>query len=151
MKTKVEDALSELGNLANSPHANIIKLPNISASVPQLRGYCWITRSWLYYLISLKTRKPGRKIKKTKYSKVLGSVNPVLREGNSDRRAPKAVKNFAKAHPHSMSAVCWFKKKSRQWKMVILRKWKIHNHYRTTDVKIRGKDGNTTVLKKHAT
>jgi isocitrate dehydrogenase len=89
----VEDALSELGNLA-SPHANIIKLPNISASVPQsiaeLQDHG--------YTIPNFPEDPKPKKKKIKIFKVLGSaVNPVLREGNSDRRAPKAVKNFAKA------------------------------------------------------
>ncbi len=98
---QVEDALAELGQLANTPEANIIKLPNISASIPQLQGAIKELQSQGYNIPSY----PGDESTKAKYAKVLGSaVNPVLREGNSDRRAPKAVKNYAKKHPHSMGA-----------------------------------------------
>ncbi|WP_338410571.1 NADP-dependent isocitrate dehydrogenase [uncultured Flavobacterium sp.] len=104
---KVADSLSELGLLATQPEANIIKLPNISASVPQLKEAIAELQSQGYKIPNLpedaKTDEE-RAIKAT-YAKVLGSaVNPVLREGNSDRRAPKAVKNYAKAHPHTMGA-----------------------------------------------
>jgi isocitrate dehydrogenase len=106
----VEDALSELGNLANSPHANIIKLPNISASVPQLKEAIAELQDHGYTIPNFpedpKTRKKRKEIK-AKYSKVLGSaVNPVLREGNSDRRAPKAVKNFANTSSFDGCLVC---------------------------------------------
>ncbi|HBK84373.1 MAG TPA: NADP-dependent isocitrate dehydrogenase, partial [Flavobacterium sp.] len=102
---KVEDALTELGELATKPEANIIKLPNISASVPQLKAAIAELQSQGYALPNFPEDPQTEEEKKIKatYAKVLGSaVNPVLREGNSDRRAPKAVKNYAKAHPHSM-------------------------------------------------
>ncbi len=104
---KVADALSELGQLATQPDANIIKLPNISASVPQLKEAIAELQSQGYAIPNFpeETNTDEEKAIKAKYAKVLGSaVNPVLREGNSDRRAPKAVKNYAKAHPHSMGA-----------------------------------------------
>jgi isocitrate dehydrogenase len=104
---KIGDALTELGNLANTPDANIIKLPNISASVPQLKEAINELQK-LGYAIPNFPEVPQTEEEKTikaKFAKVLGSaVNPVLREGNSDRRAPKAVKNYAKKHPHSMGA-----------------------------------------------
>ncbi|MCO6175953.1 NADP-dependent isocitrate dehydrogenase [Flavobacterium sp. NRK F10] len=104
---KVNDALSELGQLATTPEANIIKLPNISASVPQLKAAITELQSQGYAVPNFpeEPKNDEEKAIKAKYAKVLGSaVNPVLREGNSDRRAPKAVKNYAKAHPHSMGA-----------------------------------------------
>ncbi|MBW3519324.1 NADP-dependent isocitrate dehydrogenase [Flavobacterium sp. NKUCC04_CG] len=104
---KTEDALSELGDLANTPEANIIKLPNISASVPQLKEAIAELQKHGYAIPSFpeEPKTAAEKEIKNRYSKVLGSaVNPVLREGNSDRRAPKAVKNFAKVNPHSMGA-----------------------------------------------
>jgi isocitrate dehydrogenase len=104
---KVADALSELGQLATEPDANIIKLPNISASVPQLKEAISELQTQGYAIPNFpeETNTDEEKAIKAKYAKVLGSaVNPVLREGNSDRRAPKAVKNYAKAHPHSMGA-----------------------------------------------
>ena len=104
---KVEDALLELGKLANTPEANIIKLPNISASVPQLKAAIAELQSHGYAVPNFpeEPKNDEESAIKAKYSKVLGSaVNPVLREGNSDRRAPKAVKNYAKANPHSMGA-----------------------------------------------
>ncbi len=98
---QVNDALAELGALAKTPEANIIKLPNISASVPQLTAAIKELQAKGYAVPDY----PGDDATKAKYAKVLGSaVNPVLREGNSDRRAPKAVKNYAKKHPHSMGA-----------------------------------------------
>ncbi|WP_116788234.1 NADP-dependent isocitrate dehydrogenase [Flavobacterium psychrotrophum] len=104
---KIGDALTELGELANTPEANIIKLPNISASVPQLKAAIKELQAQGYNIPDFPedAKTEEEKTAKAKYSKVLGSaVNPVLREGNSDRRAPKAVKNYAKAHPHSMGA-----------------------------------------------
>lgn len=104
---KIADALTELGQLATTPEANIIKLPNISASVPQLKEAIAELQSQGYAIPSYPEEPQNEEEKtiKAKYAKVLGSaVNPVLREGNSDRRAPKAVKNYAKAHPHSMGA-----------------------------------------------
>ena len=102
---KVEDALSELGKLATTPEANIIKLPNISASVPQLNEAIAELQQHGFAVPNYPTEPKNEEEKaiKEKYAKVLGSaVNPVLREGNSDRRAPKAVKNYAKANPHRM-------------------------------------------------
>ena len=102
---KVADALSELGELAKKPEANIIKLPNISASVPQLMAAIKELQSKGYNIPDF-PKKPSTQEEKniqSKYNKIKGSaVNPVLREGNSDRRAPKAVKNYAKCNPHSM-------------------------------------------------
>ncbi|RYJ42890.1 Isocitrate dehydrogenase [Flavobacterium beibuense] len=104
---KIGDALSELGELAKTPEANIIKLPNISASVPQLKAAIKELKAQGYNVPEYpeEPKNDAEKEIKARYAKVLGSaVNPVLREGNSDRRAPKAVKNYAKAHPHSMGA-----------------------------------------------
>ena len=102
---KVEDALAELGQLATTPDANIVKLPNISASVPQLDEAIAELQKHGFALPNYPAEPKNaeeEKIKNT-YAKVLGSaVNPVLREGNSDRRAPKAVKNYAKTNPHRM-------------------------------------------------
>lgn len=102
---KIGDALAELGGLATTPEANIIKLPNISASIPQLVGAITELQSQGFALPNYpdNAQTEEEKAIKAKYAKVLGSaVNPVLREGNSDRRAPKAVKNYAKQNPHSM-------------------------------------------------
>ncbi|UPZ35183.1 NADP-dependent isocitrate dehydrogenase [Sphingobacterium sp. PCS056] len=102
---KVADALAELGQLATTPEANIIKLPNISASIPQLKGAIAELQAAGYAIPNFPDNPETAEENeiKAKYAKVLGSaVNPVLREGNSDRRAPKAVKNYAKANPHSM-------------------------------------------------
>ncbi|MEO9804445.1 MAG: NADP-dependent isocitrate dehydrogenase [Reichenbachiella sp.] len=104
---KIGDALSELGDLAKTPEANIIKLPNISASIPQLQAAIKELQAKGYKLPNYPADPKNDEEKKIKaaYAKVLGSaVNPVLREGNSDRRAPKAVKNFAKKNSHSMGA-----------------------------------------------
>lgn len=102
---QIGDALTELGEVAKTPEANIIKLPNISASIPQLKGAIKELQSQGYALPDYPDDPKDDKEKdiKSRYDKVKGSaVNPVLREGNSDRRAPKAVKNFAKKFPHSM-------------------------------------------------
>lgn len=104
---QMSDALAELGELAKQPEANIIKLPNISASIPQLQAAIKELQNKGYNLPDFpeEPKTDEEKQVKAKYSKVLGSaVNPVLREGNSDRRAPRAVKNYAKNHPHSMGA-----------------------------------------------
>ncbi|MGP3947248.1 NADP-dependent isocitrate dehydrogenase [Streptomyces sp. 7N604] len=104
---RIDDALAELGELAKTPGANIIKLPNISASIPQLKAAIAELQQQGYALPDYpddpKTEEE-REIR-ARYDKVKGSaVNPVLREGNSDRRAPASVKNYAKAHPHRMGA-----------------------------------------------
>ncbi|HEX8637644.1 MAG TPA: NADP-dependent isocitrate dehydrogenase [Pyrinomonadaceae bacterium] len=102
---KVPDALAELGELATKPEANIIKLPNISASVPQLEEAIAELQAQGFALPNYpaEPKTDEEKAINKKYAKVLGSaVNPVLREGNSDRRAAKAVKNYAKANPHRM-------------------------------------------------
>jgi len=104
---KVNDALAELGELAQKPEANIIKLPNISASVPQLNDAIEELQAKGYNLPDYPDdpKTDAEKEIKSRYDKIKGSaVNPVLREGNSDRRAPKAVKNYAKNNPHSMGA-----------------------------------------------
>ncbi|NQV87041.1 MAG: NADP-dependent isocitrate dehydrogenase, partial [Woeseiaceae bacterium] len=101
------DSLAELGELAKTPAANIIKLPNISASVPQLQEAITELQSQGYDIPNYpeEPRNDSEKETKVRYAKVLGSaVNPVLREGNSDRRVAAAVKIFAKRHPHSMGA-----------------------------------------------
>jgi isocitrate dehydrogenase len=102
---RIGDALAELGKLATEPEANIIKLPNISASIPQLKEAIQELQQKGYALPDYPEdpRNETEQAIKARYAKVLGSaVNPVLREGNSDRRAPKAVKQYAKKHPHSM-------------------------------------------------
>ena len=104
---RIKDDLLELGELAKTPEANIIKLPNVSASVPQLKAAIKELQAQGYALPEYQenAQTDAEKEIKAKYAKVLGSaVNPVLREGNSDRRAPKAVKNYARKHPHSMGA-----------------------------------------------
>ncbi|MEQ7419920.1 NADP-dependent isocitrate dehydrogenase [Xanthomonas campestris pv. campestris] len=102
---KTADDLAELGALATTPEANIIKLPNISASVPQLKAAIKELQSQGYALPAYpdEPKDAAEQDIKTRYDKVKGSaVNPVLREGNSDRRAPLSVKNYARKHPHRM-------------------------------------------------
>ncbi|WP_040725263.1 NADP-dependent isocitrate dehydrogenase [Thiomicrorhabdus sp. Kp2] len=104
---RIGDALAELGDMATTPEANIIKLPNISASVPQLVAAIAELQSHGYAVPNYpaEPQNDEEKAIKATYAKVLGSaVNPVLREGNSDRRAPLSVKNYAKKNPHSMGA-----------------------------------------------
>jgi isocitrate dehydrogenase len=101
------DALAELGELAKTPAANIIKLPNVSASIPQLNTAIKELQSQGYALPDYpeEPRNDAEKASKARYAKVLGSaVNPVLREGNSDRRVAGPVKKYAQQHPHSMGA-----------------------------------------------
>ncbi|SHO61274.1 NADP-dependent isocitrate dehydrogenase [Algoriphagus zhangzhouensis] len=102
---QIGDALAELGEIAKTPEANIVKLPNISASVPQLKAAIKELQAKGYALPDYpeEPKTDEEKSIKAKYDKIKGSaVNPVLREGNSDRRAPQAVKAYAKKHPHSM-------------------------------------------------
>jgi isocitrate dehydrogenase len=104
---RVGDALTELGDLATTPEANIIKLPNVSASMPQLKAAIAELQSQGFALPDYPDdpQTDEERDIRVRYDKVKGSaVNPVLREGNSDRRAPAAVKNYARSHPHSMGA-----------------------------------------------
>ena len=104
---RVNDALKELGELAKTPEANIIKLPNISASIPQLKAAINELQEKGYAIPDYPSdaQTDEEKDIKARYDRVKGSaVNPVLREGNSDRRAPGAVKQYARKHPHSMGA-----------------------------------------------
>lgn len=102
---RIDDALAELGELAKTPEANIIKLPNISASIPQLKAAVAELQEQGYALPDYpdEPKTDEERDIRARYDKVKGSaVNPVLREGNSDRRAPASVKNYAKKHPHRM-------------------------------------------------
>ena len=104
---RIDDALAELGELATTPEANIIKLPNISASLPQLKAAIAELQAQGYGLPGFPDEPATDEERdiRARYGRVMGSaVNPVLREGNSDRRAPSAVKNYARRHPHSMGA-----------------------------------------------
>ncbi|MDP5148994.1 NADP-dependent isocitrate dehydrogenase [Rheinheimera baltica] len=104
---RIADALAELGELANQPEANIIKLPNISASIPQLKAAIKELQQQGYALPEYPSEPKTEQERdvKSRYDKIKGSaVNPVLREGNSDRRAPASVKQYAKKNPHSMGA-----------------------------------------------
>jgi len=104
---RIADDLGELGQLANTPEANIIKLPNISASMPQLKAAIQELQQQGYALPDYpdEPKDANEKDVRARYDKVKGSaVNPVLREGNSDRRAPPSVKNYARKHPHRMGA-----------------------------------------------
>ena len=104
---RIEDALHELGELAKTPEANIIKLPNVSASIPQLKAAIAELQGQGYALPDYPDDPKSDEDKdvRARYDKIKGSaVNPVLREGNSDRRAPASVKNYAKTNPHRMGA-----------------------------------------------
>ena len=151
---KTGDALTELGQLANTPEANIIKLPNISASVPQLKAAIKELQEKGFNIPDYpeSPANDDEKQVKARYGKVLGSaVNPVLREGNSDRRAPRAVKNYAKAHPHSMGA--W--SSDSKTHVASMEEGDFYGSEKSltvdeaTDVKIEfvGKDGSTAILK----
>lgn len=154
---RISDALAELGDLAKTPEANIIKLPNISASIPQLNAAIKELQSKGYQVPNYPTEPKNDEEKsiQAKYAKVLGSaVNPVLREGNSDRRAARAVKNFAKANPHRMGE--WSKESKTD-----VAHMQEGDFYGTessltiekdTEYKIifYGKDGSTKVLKEAA-
>jgi isocitrate dehydrogenase len=151
---KTGDSLLELGKLATTPEANIIKLPNVSASVPQLKAAIAELQSNGYTIPNFPEdpQNEAEKEIKAKYSKILGSaVNPVLREGNSDRRAPKAVKNYAKSNPHSMGA--W--STDSKTKVASMESGDFYGSEKSvtvsdaTDVKIEfvANDGTVTVLK----
>ncbi|MFK5958196.1 MAG: NADP-dependent isocitrate dehydrogenase [Lutibacter sp.] len=155
---QVVDALAELGKLTQLPEANIIKLPNISASVPQLIAAIKELQALGYaipnYIENPKTEEE-KEIQK-KYNSVKGSaVNPILREGNSDRRAPKAVKNYAKKNPHSMGA---WSSNSKTHVATMKTGDFFHNEKSITvdkacDVKVKffDKNGSSTVLKEKTT
>jgi isocitrate dehydrogenase len=151
---KVTDALAELGDLAKTPEANIIKLPNISASMPQLNAAIKELQELGFAIPDYPNSPQNEEEKaiKISYDKVKGSaVNPVLREGNSDRRAPKAVKNYAKKNPHSMGA---WSKDSKSHVATMTEGDFFHNEKSVTidtatDVKIEHIDahGTSTILK----
>jgi isocitrate dehydrogenase len=151
---KQSDDLAFLGKLCVEPQANIIKLPNISASVPQLKAAVAELQAKGYNLPNYpeNPQTDAEKELKTRYAKVMGSaVNPVLREGNSDRRAPKAVKEYARANPHSMGKWSADSKTSvgTMGKDDFFSNEKSVVVSEATDVKIEfiGKDGSTKVLK----
>ncbi|MEU5191095.1 NADP-dependent isocitrate dehydrogenase [Streptomyces klenkii] len=151
---RIDDALAELGELAKTPEANIIKLPNISASIPQLKAAVAELQAQGYALPDYPDdpKTDEERDIRARYDKVKGSaVNPVLREGNSDRRAPASVKNYAKAHPHRMGA--WSAdSKTNVATMGV-------DDFRSTEksavvaedgtfrIELKGDDGSTTVLR----
>ncbi|MFY7936173.1 MAG: NADP-dependent isocitrate dehydrogenase [Flavobacterium sp.] len=154
---KVADNLAELGQLATTPEANIIKLPNVSASISQLKEAITELQSHGYAIPNFveEPQNDSEKEIKAKYSKVLGSaVNPVLREGNSDRRAPKAVKNYAKQNPHSMGT--W--SADSKTEVAHMNEGDFYGTETSTTIKndskfrivFEGNDGSTTVLKDFA-
>ncbi|MEU3038430.1 NADP-dependent isocitrate dehydrogenase [Streptomyces griseoaurantiacus] len=151
---RIPDALTELGELARTPAANIIKLPNISASIPQLKAAIAELQAQGYALPDYPDdpKSDEEREIRTRYDKVKGSaVNPVLREGNSDRRAPASVKNYAKTHPHRMGA--W----SSDSKTNVVTMGA--DDFRSTEkstviaedgslrIELKGDDGSTTVLR----
>jgi isocitrate dehydrogenase len=151
---RIADALAELGELAKTPAANIIKLPNVSASIPQLKAAVAELQEQGYALPDYPDDPKSDQDKdvRARYDKIKGSaVNPVLREGNSDRRAPASVKNYAKAHPHRMGA--W----TPQSKTNVAHM--AGDDFRTTEksaviaepgtlrIELAGDDGSTTVLR----
>ena len=151
---QIGDALSELGELAKTPGANIIKLPNISASIPQLKAAIEELQNGGFNLPPYPDEPSNDEEKdiKARYDKVKGSaVNPVLREGNSDRRAPKAVKEYARNNPHSMGA--WSADSKTRIASMGENDFRCNEKSVTvenaTDVRIElvGTDGSTTVLK----
>ncbi|APY89224.1 NADP-dependent isocitrate dehydrogenase [Streptomyces alfalfae] len=151
---RINDALAELGELAKTPQANIIKLPNISASIPQLKAAIAELQGQGYALPDYPDdpKTDEERDIRARYDKVKGSaVNPVLREGNSDRRAPASVKNYAKAHPHRMGA--WTADSKTNVATMG------ENDFRSTEksaviseagslrIELTGDDGSTTVLR----
>ena len=151
---KQADALSELGEMAKTPEANIIKLPNISASLPQIQGAIKELQSQGYKLPEYPENPKDDKEKdiKARYDKVKGSaVNPVLREGNSDRRAPLSVKAHTRRHPHKMGA--WSSDSKTHVSHMKSGDFRSNEKAMTTtavtDARIEfiGQDGKTTVLK----
>ena len=155
VEQQIPDYLAELGKMTLEPDANIIKLPNISASVPQLKAVIKELQDKGFPIPDLPENPSNEDEKdiRTRYSKVMGSaVNPVLREGNSDRRAPKAVKDYAKKHPHSMGA---WSKDSKTNVGTMAGQGDFFSHEKSvtvpaaTDARVEliAKDGSTTVLK----
>ncbi len=151
---RIGDHLAELGKLTLEPEANIIKLPNISASIPQLKAAIAELQAKGYALPALPDNPStdAEKDVKARYGKVMGSaVNPVLREGNSDRRAPRAVKDYARAHPHKMGV--WSPDSKTEVATMRARDFRSNEKSVTvaeaTDVKIEfvATDGTVTVLK----
>jgi isocitrate dehydrogenase len=151
---KQPDDLAELGELAKTPEANIIKLPNISASVPQLKGAVQELQSQGYKIPDYPEEPKNDKEKeiKARYDKIKGSaVNPVLREGNSDRRAPLSVKQYAKKHPHKMGA--WTSDSKTHVVHMSRGDFRSNEKSITVDeaidarIEFVGEDGKTTVLK----
>ncbi|MGW0704088.1 NADP-dependent isocitrate dehydrogenase [Streptomyces sp. NPDC002867] len=151
---RVDDALAELGELAKTPSANIIKLPNISASIPQLKAAVAELQEQGYALPDYPDdpKTDEERDIRARYDKVKGSaVNPVLREGNSDRRAPASVKNYAKAHPHRMGA--WTSdSKTNVATMGVddfrsTEKSAVVAEDGTLRIELKGDDGSTTVLR----
>src|SRR5579883_1818466 len=151
---RIGDALSELGELAKRPEANIIKLPNISASMPQLKAAIAELQKKGYALPNYPDAPANDEEKaiRTRYDKVKGSaVNPVLREGNSDRRAPLSVKQHTRRHPHKMGA--W--SPDSKTHVVHMHGGDFYSNERSvtlteaSDARIEfvGQDGKTTVLK----
>ena len=151
---KVNDALSELGKLVLNPNANIIKLPNISASVPQLIATIQELQAKGFNIPSYveKPKTDQEKENQAIYNRIKGSaVNPVLREGNSDRRAPKAVKNYAKVNPHSMGE--W--KSDSKTHVATMKEGDFHNNEKsicvsestTVKIQLHSENGDITNLK----
>ncbi|WP_217553382.1 NADP-dependent isocitrate dehydrogenase [Streptomyces sp. GbtcB6] len=151
---RIPDALAELGELAKTPEANIVKLPNISASIPQLKAAVAELQGKGYALPDYPDdpKSDEEREIRARYDKIKGSaVNPVLREGNSDRRAPASVKNYAKTHPHRMGA--WTSESKTN--VVTMGE----NDFRSTEksaviseagklkIELVAEDGTTTVLK----
>lgn len=151
---KVPNALEELGELATKPETNIIKLPNISASIPQLKEAIAELRSQGFNIPNYPDENQTAEDKdiRSRYDKIKGSaVNPVLREGNSDRRAPKAVKNYAKKNPHSMGEWSSYSKTEvatmTQGDFFHTEKSLTLSKADAVTIKLIGKDGHEEVLK----
>ena len=151
---RIDDALAELGEMTGDPGANIIKLPNISASIPQLKAAIAELREQGYALPDYPDdpRTDEEREVRARYDKVKGSaVNPVLREGNSDRRAPASVKDYARSHPHRMGA--WSpRSRTRVAHMTAddfrsTEKSVVVSEPGTLRVELAGDDGSTTVLR----
>jgi isocitrate dehydrogenase len=151
---RLDDALAELGELAKTPEANIIKLPNISASIPQLKAAIKELQEQGYDLPAYPDdpKTDEERDARARYDKVKGSaVNPVLREGNSDRRAPASVKNYARKHPHSMGE--W--SADSRTNVAHMTADDFRNNEKSTVVEmdgsvrieLQGDDGSTTVLR----
>jgi isocitrate dehydrogenase len=151
---RLDDALAELGELAKTPEANIIKLPNISASIPQLKAAIKELQEQGYDLPNYpdEPKTDEEREARARYDKVKGSaVNPVLREGNSDRRAPASVKNYARKHPHSMGE--WSQASKTNVAHMTADDFR-HNEKSTVvekdgsvRIELQGDDGSTTVLR----